>query len=229
MDDAQAGGAAGGRACAPVGSGAMAAPSVSDGIQARDVAVTLAGRRVLDGVGFGVPRARVTALVAPSGAGKSTLLRALVGLLPTAAGAITLDGEDIRSLDACVLRRRVGLVAQTPAMLPGTVADNLRHGVQGLTADALAAALDAASLEPARCQPDDDVGHAQVVRDTAGHSAQDATVRAAVGPAYRWWLVGRRLLLAGRSVLPRGIRARGRSPGDRGTARGRGSSWLCHP
>ncbi len=127
----------------------MAAPPGSDGIQARGIAVTLSGRRVLDGVALGVPRARVTALVAPSGAGKSTLLRALVGLIPTVAGAITLDGEDIHSLDACVLRRRVGLVAQTPAMLPGTVADNLRHGVEGLTDDALAAALDAASLRAA--------------------------------------------------------------------------------
>ena len=47
------------------------------------------------------------------------------------AGAITLDGTGIEDLDARSLRRRVGLVAQTPAMLPGSVADNLRHGVAG--------------------------------------------------------------------------------------------------
>jgi ABC-type multidrug transport system fused ATPase/permease subunit len=149
----------------------MAAPPVSDGLQARDVVVTLAGRSVLDGVALGVARAQVTALVAPSGAGKSTLLRALVGLLPTAAGSITLDGEDIRSLDACVLRRRVGLVAQTPAMLPGTVADNLRHGVEGLTDDALMAALEAASLEPAMAE--------RVARDlSGGERARVALARA---------------------------------------------------
>ncbi len=127
----------------------MATPSVPDGMQARGVAVVLGGRRVLDGVSIGVPRAQVTALVAPSGAGKSTLLRALVGLVATDAGAVTLDGEDVRGLDACALRRRVGLVAQSPAMLPGSVADNLRHGVDGLSEADLLAALEASSLPAA--------------------------------------------------------------------------------
>jgi ABC-type multidrug transport system ATPase subunit len=149
----------------------MAAPPVSDGIQARDVVVALGGRRVLDGVALAVPRAQVTALVAPSGAGKSTLLRAIVGLIPIAAGAITLEGEDIGSLDACALRRRVGLVAQTPAMLPGTVADNLRHGMRELGGDALAAALDAASLERAMAD--------RVARDlSGGERARVALARA---------------------------------------------------
>jgi ABC-type multidrug transport system fused ATPase/permease subunit len=123
--------------------------SVSDGIQARGVGVTLAGRRVLDGVDLSVPLAGVTGLLAPSGAGKSTLLRALVRLVETDAGVVTLDGEDIRTLDARALRRRVGLVAQTPAMLPGTVADNLRHGVDDLHDEELQAALSAASLDGA--------------------------------------------------------------------------------
>jgi ABC-type multidrug transport system ATPase subunit len=127
----------------------MGPHSDSKGMRARGVGVTLGGRRVLDGVGLDVPGGAVTALVAPSGAGKSTLLRALVGLVATTRGEITLDGVRTSTLDACALRRRVGLVAQTPAMLPGTVADNLRHGVDGLTEDALRAALDAASLDAA--------------------------------------------------------------------------------
>lgn len=120
-----------------------------DGIRARDVGITLGGRRVLDGVSLSVPRARVTGLLAPSGAGKSTLLRALVRLVEAEAGSITLDGEDIRAIDARTLRCRVGFVAQAPAMLEGTVADNLRHGVDGLTDDALSDALGAASLDDA--------------------------------------------------------------------------------
>jgi len=121
----------------------------SDGIQVRDLRVTLAGRRVLDGVALSVPCSQVTGLLAPSGAGKSTLLRACVRLVEADAGSITLGGEDILALDARVLRRRVGFVAQSPAMLPGSVADNLRHGVEGLGDDELHEALRAASLDPA--------------------------------------------------------------------------------
>jgi len=121
----------------------------SDGIQVRDLRVTLAGRRVLDGVALSVPCSQVTGLLAPSGAGKSTLLRACVRLVEADAGSITLGGEDILALDARVLRRRVGFVAQSPAMLPGSVADNLRHGVDGLGDDELHEALRAASLDPA--------------------------------------------------------------------------------
>jgi ABC-type multidrug transport system fused ATPase/permease subunit len=121
----------------------------SDGIQVRDLRVTLAGRRVLDRVALSVPCSQVTGLLAPSGAGKSTLLRACVRLVEADAGSITLGGEDILALDARVLRRRVGFVAQSPAMLPGSVADNLRHGVDGLGDDELHEALRAASLDPA--------------------------------------------------------------------------------
>ena len=121
----------------------------SQGLHARDVGVTLGDRRVLEGVSLSVPCAQVTALLARSGAGKSTLLRALVRLVETDAGTITLNGENVRSLDARVLRRRVGFVAQTPAMLPGTVADNLRYGVEELSEDDLHDALSAASLDDA--------------------------------------------------------------------------------
>jgi branched-chain amino acid transport system ATP-binding protein len=61
---------------------------------------------VLDAVDLDVPEAQVTALLGPNGAGKTTLVLALAGLLPIAAGDVSLDGvplrgqrpEDIRSL-----------------------------------------------------------------------------------------------------------------------------------
>lgn len=101
------------------------------GLDATAVSVTLAGRRVLAGVSLAVPRGTATVLLAPSGAGKSTLLRCLVRLVEPEAGRIALDGADVRDLDPRELRRRVGLVAQAPAMLPGTVADNLRYRAPG--------------------------------------------------------------------------------------------------
>jgi len=69
-----------------------------------------------------------TALLGPSGAGKSTLLRLLNRLADPDSGAISLHGEDVRSLDPRALRRRACLVPQLPSPLPGTVAYNVRFG-----------------------------------------------------------------------------------------------------
>lgn len=101
---------------------------------------------MLRGVGLTVAPGEVVALTAPSGAGKSTLLRAIVRLVKLDGGIVRLDGVDVASLDPRVLRRRVGLVAQRPVMLPGTVADNLAYGLD--EPPDLEAALAAAGLEP---------------------------------------------------------------------------------
>ncbi len=68
----------------------------------------------------------VTALIGPSGAGKSTLLSLCNGLESPTTGEIIAFGKELSEWDMQALRRRVGLVFQTPTMLPGTVEDNLR-------------------------------------------------------------------------------------------------------
>ena len=121
---------------------------MSGGIEVRGLTVERAGRAVLRDLSFDAARGRVLTLVGASGAGKSTLLRCLNRLAEPRAGTIVLDGTDIRALDPPALRRRVALVAQTPAMLPGSVEDNLAYGLDTLSAEARDAALAAAGLDP---------------------------------------------------------------------------------
>jgi len=101
------------------------------GLAVRGMSVAHGERVVLHDVSFDVPNGEVTALVGPSGAGKSTLLRCLNRLLVPQAGTVALDGEDAAALEPCVLRRRVGLVGQTPVMLPGSVRENLAYALAG--------------------------------------------------------------------------------------------------
>jgi len=100
---------------------------------ARGLTCRRGGRTVLHGVDLDLVRGRVTALAGPSGAGKTTLLRCLVRLEEPAGGQVLLEGLDARAVDPCVLRRRVGLVAQAAVMLPGDVAANVGYGLDAST------------------------------------------------------------------------------------------------
>src|SRR5438046_10253390 len=86
-----------------------------------------AGRTVLADLTLEMTQA-TTALIGPSGAGKSTLLRLLNRLADPDSGTITYRGRDVRDYDVLELRREIALVPQLPALLPGTVAENVAYG-----------------------------------------------------------------------------------------------------
>jgi ATP-binding cassette, subfamily B, bacterial IrtA/YbtP len=85
----------------------------------------------------------VTALVGPSGSGKSTLAALLARFYDVQQGAITVDGQDIRSLTADALYTRVGFVLQETQLVHGTVAENIALAVP----DATPARIEAAARE----------------------------------------------------------------------------------
>ncbi len=71
--------------------------------------------KVLDGIDLNVASGDVLGLIGPSGSGKSTILRALIGLIPPAAGSVMIDGQSIdyaKANDVRQLRDRLAIVFQ---------------------------------------------------------------------------------------------------------------------
>ena len=70
----------------------------------------------------------VVALVGPSGAGKTTVFQLLLRFYDPSAGAIKIDGVDIKSADAHAVRTRIALVSQDAVIFAADVWDNVRYG-----------------------------------------------------------------------------------------------------
>ncbi|MEA2451027.1 MAG: arginine/lysine/histidine transport system ATP-binding protein [Thermoleophilaceae bacterium] len=104
-------------------------------------------RRVLHDVSLRI-EAGATCIAGPSGSGKSTLLRLLNRLADPSEGSVRYRDRDVRDYDVLELRREVGMVPQLPALLEGSVADNVEYGprLAGRSAD-VGAALKLAGLD----------------------------------------------------------------------------------
>ncbi|MFN8639397.1 MAG: ABC transporter ATP-binding protein [Dehalococcoidia bacterium] len=87
-----------------------------------------AAQPVLDRVDFVVEPGTTVGIIGGTGSGKSTLVSLIPRLFDVTAGAVVLDGVDVRELAPDVLAEMVGYVPQTPYLFSGTVASNLRYG-----------------------------------------------------------------------------------------------------
>jgi ABC-type proline/glycine betaine transport system ATPase subunit len=113
-----------------------------------DVSYSRAGQRVLADVNVRLP-VGASCIAGPSGSGKSTLLRLLNRLADPDSGRILYEGMDIREREPLELRREVSLVPQLPALIDGTVHDNIAYGprLAGHSFDARRC-LELAGLDP---------------------------------------------------------------------------------
>lgn len=84
-------------------------------------------REVLKGISFLLKPGRSTALVGSSGAGKTTTVDLLLKLYEPSSGAIFIDGQDLRDIDAASIRGQIGMVSTDGAIFRGTLADNIRY------------------------------------------------------------------------------------------------------
>lgn len=101
-------------------------------LAAQDLKAGYGGKPVLQGVDLAVREGEIVAVIGRNGVGKSTLMKAMIGLLPTTAGAILYKGEPMHEL-AAHRRARLGIgyVPQGRDVFPRmTVEENLRVGVQ---------------------------------------------------------------------------------------------------
>lgn len=102
-------------------------------VAARDFSFWYGPKQVLHQVTLNVPSTSITALIGPSGCGKSTFLRSINRLndhIPGVRreGALTLDDQDVSSIDSVELRQRVGMVFQRSNPFPRSIYDNVAYG-----------------------------------------------------------------------------------------------------
>jgi putative ABC transport system ATP-binding protein len=112
------------------------------------VSYSRAGELVLRDVNARLPVGS-SCIAGPSGSGKSTLLRLLNRLADPDSGRVLYEGTDVRDRDPLELRREVCLVPQLPALIDGTVHDNIAFGprLAGHSFDARSC-LELAGLDP---------------------------------------------------------------------------------
>ena len=87
-----------------------------------------AGDEALAGVDIEVAPGETVALVGETGAGKSTIVKLVARFYDPTAGAVSIDGIDLRALDLGAFRRQLGVVPQEAFLFTGTIRDNIAYG-----------------------------------------------------------------------------------------------------
>ena len=102
---------------------------------------------LIEDLSLRVQPGQTAAIVGPTGAGKTTLVNLIMRFYDVDAGAIRLDGTDIRDLNRAELRSRIGMVLQDAVLFKGTIMENIRYGRLDATDDEVIAAARATYVD----------------------------------------------------------------------------------
>ncbi len=109
---------------------AVTLPALSGRVEFRAVSFRYEGEEsyALTGIDLAVEPNRIVALIGRTGSGKTSLINLIPRFYDVTEGAVLVDGLDVRSVDLESLRRRIGIVLQTPLLFSDTVRANIAYG-----------------------------------------------------------------------------------------------------
>ncbi len=105
------------------------------------------GVPVLRGIDFKAEPGQMMAIVGPTGAGKTTIINLLPRFYDVTAGAVKIDGIDVRDVQAATLRKQIGIVLQDSFLFSDTVMNNIRFGRPDATDEEVIAAAQLARAD----------------------------------------------------------------------------------
>lgn len=126
----------------------VALPAPTSSVALEGISLTPPGepRLVLQEMSFRLERGNGLGIIGPSASGKSCLARALVGVWPTARGAIRIDGAALDQWSAEALGRYIGYLPQNVELFAGTIAQNVARFEPEAEASRIVAAAKAAGV-----------------------------------------------------------------------------------
>ncbi|KAM5255813.1 ATP-dependent translocase ABCB1-like [Ctenodactylus gundi] len=118
--------------------------SIKGNLEFRNIQFSYPSRKevkILKGLNLRVQSGQTVALVGNSGCGKSTTVQLLQRLYDPTEGVISIDGQDIRTINVRYLREIIGVVSQEPVLFATTIAENIRYGREDVTMDEIERAV----------------------------------------------------------------------------------------
>jgi subfamily B ATP-binding cassette protein MsbA len=122
--------------------GAIALPAFRERVRFENVTFSYTGANgsepeILHNVNLETRAGEVVAVVGSSGAGKTTLVNLIPRFFDVTAGAIKIDGHDIRDVTLASLRAQIGVVTQETILFNDTVRNNIAYGQPHVTEEAV--------------------------------------------------------------------------------------------